>query len=292
LRKLEDPSVKTTGPEPTQAPTKGGLHLDMLKYAFFSGSPFTFRVEIAPVTHNETPLTLLFKWNGDWRLVRIFLPAKAIEAVGSKVTEAGRSPSRDGDLSVSKSGSPPPAVAEKPSEQPKTPEAAPIWTIKESKSPIDDSRQIEGFLFAISDSEPVLGLRCKEKKTEAFFGKRFAYFSSGDSVKVLTRINDGPPIETVWTGASQGYGVFAPSAIQFIRSLPDNGKLFIRAHGFRGQTTDGEFNLGNVSELREKLSRACNWPAERSLPLGSRPATVQALPSPPKTQSMPSQQRQ
>jgi Protein of unknown function (DUF2939) len=147
LRKLEDPSVKTTGPEPTQAPTKGGLHLDMLKYAFFSGSPFTFRVEIAPVTHNETPLTLLFKWNGDWRLVRIFLPAKAIEAVGSKVTEAGRSPSRDGDLSVSKSGSPPPAVAEKPSEQPKTPEAAPIWTIKESKSPIDDSRQIEGFFL-------------------------------------------------------------------------------------------------------------------------------------------------
>src|SRR5215468_10058818 len=49
------------------------------------------------------------------------------------------------------------------------------WSIEESKSPVDDSPQVAGMLYADSSTDPsylmlptVLVLRCKEKKTEAY----------------------------------------------------------------------------------------------------------------------------
>jgi len=56
-----------------------GLQLNMLKYAFFSSSPFDFKVEIASA--NEAPIVLLFTWNGDWRLTRVVVPRKTIELI-------------------------------------------------------------------------------------------------------------------------------------------------------------------------------------------------------------------
>lgn len=72
-QKFADPSAHATGRAGMEAASKkDGLRLDMVKYAFFSGSPFAFRVEIAPAANDRgAPLTFLFKWNGDWRLTRI-----------------------------------------------------------------------------------------------------------------------------------------------------------------------------------------------------------------------------
>ena len=55
---------------------------DQAKFAFFSGGPATFRVEIIPEANPpiQQPVILLFKWSGDWKLVRIFLPVDAIIA--------------------------------------------------------------------------------------------------------------------------------------------------------------------------------------------------------------------
>ncbi len=50
-----------------------------VQYAFFSGGPFAFVVEISTNSKlSKQPLTLLFKWSGDWKLTRIFLPSDAI----------------------------------------------------------------------------------------------------------------------------------------------------------------------------------------------------------------------
>jgi hypothetical protein len=72
-QKSADPLGNTTGRAGMEAGSrKNGLHLDMLKYAFFSGSPFVFRVEIAQAaTGRGAPMIFLFRWNGDWRLTRI-----------------------------------------------------------------------------------------------------------------------------------------------------------------------------------------------------------------------------
>jgi hypothetical protein len=44
--------------------------------------------------------------------------------------------------------------------------------------------------------------------------------------------------------------------VEFIRALPNAGKLFIRAARFDGKTKDGNFNLGAISEVRNKIARA------------------------------------
>ncbi len=44
----------------------------------YSGGPFALRVDLRPDgDKGGTPMTLLFKWSGDWRLARVFLPAEA-----------------------------------------------------------------------------------------------------------------------------------------------------------------------------------------------------------------------
>jgi DUF2939 family protein len=52
-----------------------------VRYAFFSSGPLTFRVDIASdnAPSGQGPVTLLFKWAGDWKLSRIFLPVDAIQ---------------------------------------------------------------------------------------------------------------------------------------------------------------------------------------------------------------------
>jgi hypothetical protein len=51
--------------------------------------------------------------------------------------------------------------------------------------------------------------------------------------------------------------------------LPNAGKLFIRAARFDGKTKDGNFNLGAISEVRNKIARAF-WPDSSDVnPVGS-----------------------
>jgi hypothetical protein len=52
---------------------------DHVKYAFFSGGPLTFRVDVLPPNDPplQGPVSLEFNWTGDWRLVRITLPPDA-----------------------------------------------------------------------------------------------------------------------------------------------------------------------------------------------------------------------
>jgi hypothetical protein len=53
---------------------------------------------------------------------------------------------------------------------------------------------------------------------------------------------------------------FAPDAIAFIQSLPDNGKLSIKTtRSTDGKIKEGNFNLGSVSEVRNKIAKACDW---------------------------------
>jgi hypothetical protein len=151
---------------------------------------------------------------------------------------------------------------EKPttSRRPQPPTA---WSINESKSPIDDSPQVTGTLKTVDDDNDILDtalvLRCKEKKTDAIFVQRFTYLGN-NGIIVIVRIDSGNPTQSIWNISSDGTGVVADNPIQFIRALPNNGKLFIRALGYTGKIAQGEFNLANVSDIRDKIAQACNWP--------------------------------
>lgn len=72
--KLDDRGWDTAAQPAEGAPDFGWYRI---RYAFFSGSPFAFRVDILPDSATlSQPVVLLFRWTGDWRLVRVFLPAR------------------------------------------------------------------------------------------------------------------------------------------------------------------------------------------------------------------------
>jgi len=65
-----------------------------------------------------------------------------------------------------------------------------------------------------------------------------------------------------WSASSNGKGLFASNAIALIKSLPDGGKLFVRATGDNRQADDATFQLGAVTVVKNRVSAACKWPPE------------------------------
>ena len=155
-----------------------------------------------------------------------------------------------------------------PSKPQKTPEEKQAnWSVDETKSPTDGSTQV---VAANLVGDTVLILRCKEQTTEAAFSTQYNYLGY-NSVDVQLRINEQNPIKEVWKASINGRAAFAPDAIAFIQSLPDNGKLSIKTtRSTDGKVKEGKFDLGAVSEVRGKIAKACDW-ADGSVdePVGS-----------------------
>ena len=107
--------------------------------------------------------------------------------------------------------------------------------------------------------DTVLILRCKEQTTEAAFSTQYNYLGYR-SVDVQLRINDQSPTKEVWKASMNGRAAFASDAVAFIQSLPDNGNLSIKTtRSPDGKVKEGHFNLGAVSEVRNKIANACDW---------------------------------
>jgi hypothetical protein len=80
------------------------------------------------------------------------------------------------------------------------------------------------------------------------------------TVDVQVRVDDQSPIKQVRKASMGGRAAFAPDAVAFIQSWPDNGKLSIRTRRSNdGKIKEASFNLGAVSELRNKVAKACDW---------------------------------
>ena len=140
------------------------------------------------------------------------------------------------------------------------------WQIEEGKSPTDGSPLI---VAANLVADTVLILRCKDQTTEVAFSTKYNYLGSR-SVDVTLRINDEKPFKEVWKASIDGRAAFASNAVEFIRMLPDDGKLFIKTSRSDGRTKEANFTLGKVSDIRSKIARACDWDdAPEDKPVGS-----------------------
>jgi type VI secretion system VasI family protein len=153
-----------------------------------------------------------------------------------------------------------------PSKPQKTPEEEQVrkpseekqanWSVDETKSPTDGSTQV---VAANLVGDTVLILRCKEQTTEAAFSTQYNYLGYS-SVDVQLRINEQNPMKEVWRASLNGRAAFAPDAVAFIQSLPDNGKLSIKStRSTDGKVKEGRFDLSAVSEVRNKIAKACDW---------------------------------
>ena len=139
------------------------------------------------------------------------------------------------------------------------------WQIEESKSPADGSAQV---VAANLVGDTVLILRCKDQITEAALSTKYNYLGSR-SVDVTLRINDDKPFKQVWKASMDGRAAFASDAVEFIRMLPDNAKLFVRTSRADGKTKEANFNLGNVSDIKTKIAHACAWDDPSNDSIGS-----------------------
>ncbi len=143
--------------------------------------------------------------------------------------------------------------------------AQPTWSIVESKSPTDDSPEVSAGLVV---GDAALILRCREQKTEAAFSTKDTYL--GDQpVTIRFRINSQDPIKEIWRPSANGRAAFAPKPEDFIRALPDSGRVFIRALTAAGEIKDTNFILFGVSEIRGKIGSACKWPSTPDETTGS-----------------------
>ena len=138
------------------------------------------------------------------------------------------------------------------------------WSIDESKSTDGSPLVVATNLIA----DAVLILRCKDQATEAAFSTKYNWLGSR-SVDVQLRINDEKPFKEVWKASIDGRAAFAPDAVAFIRMLPDNAKLFIGTSRADGKTQEANFNLGNVSDIKNKIAHACDWDHTPNEPVGS-----------------------
>ena len=134
------------------------------------------------------------------------------------------------------------------------------WSIEDSKSPVDNSPEVFASL-ASDDGQSELIIRCKQRKTD------LAVLPNGlfaiDRGTVMLQINDGPPATATWKASSNSKGLFASNATALIKTLPDGGKLFVRATGHNGrQADDATFQLGAVTVVKNRVSAACKWPPE------------------------------
>jgi hypothetical protein len=139
------------------------------------------------------------------------------------------------------------------------------WSITESRSSTDDSPQISAAMVV---GDAALILRCREQKTEAAYSTRDTYLGD-DSVTIRFRIDTHEPLKESWRTSMNNRAAFAPKPEDFLRALPDNGRVFIRALTAGGQTKDTNFILSGVSDIREKIGRACNWPGNSDENTGS-----------------------
>lgn len=136
------------------------------------------------------------------------------------------------------------------------------WSVIEGKSTADGRLQFSGALVV---GDAALILRCREQKTEAAFSTQETRLGE-ETVSVRYRFDQQEPVKELWRASMNGHAAFAPHPVDFIRALPDGGRVFIRATTADGDNKDANFVLGDVSAIRDKIARTCNWPGTSDEP--------------------------
>lgn len=157
------------------------------------------------------------------------------------------------------------------------------WEIRDDKSPLDDSPLVSASLRS-TDGKAYLLMRCKDRKTEVAVNK-WGFIKCGTDVRLIYRIDQEPAVEGAWNSHSSCYLALAPSPIQFIRALQDQGKVYFRMWDHHDAPHDALFNVGNFSPIRARLAEACDWDGASKQTGNSGPKAPAVSPGAPKAPS-------
>lgn len=142
------------------------------------------------------------------------------------------------------------------------------WVIEDSLAPVDDSPQVTAVNFSLYEpgifsDQKLLVARCVEGETAIIF-LQDDYLRNDyrrNSFEMTLRIDDAPPLQSRWSALTNnmGAGLFKADAEEFLRSIYDANKLFIRVMDADGQSHDGLFELTGAPDVFDDVSAACGW---------------------------------
>ncbi len=138
------------------------------------------------------------------------------------------------------------------------------WIISETTSPVNYAPLVAATAFSRGGSDSFSGMQlsihCRGGRTELVVSGP-AVVSGGADYTISYRINDGQPVQLAAGLPSFGTGAaFTGDVVRLLQSLPEEGHIAVRISTRSGATQDGDFLLGGLNKVREKLAATCKWP--------------------------------
>jgi hypothetical protein len=137
------------------------------------------------------------------------------------------------------------------------------WLLSETTSPVDYSPIVTATTFSRGGSDGAamqLAIHCRKGRTELVLAGP-AVSRSAEEYAISYRVNADPPVQLAAASPSFGSGAaFRGDVVRLLQSLPEEGGIAIRLSTRTGAAQEGNFLLGGLKTVREKLAAACKWP--------------------------------
>jgi Type VI secretion system VasI, EvfG, VC_A0118 len=153
--------------------------------------------------------------------------------------------------------------------------ATPSWIVSETLSPIDYSPMITATTSSqpvAKDAPAIFIIRCRGQHTDLLVSTEGSWRASrANEMQVDLRVNDQPALRTQWIASPDGRtAIFRGDAVQFLRSLPEGGRITVSVSDWQGVAHEASFQLAGLNAIRQKIAAACKWTpaADRAAPAG------------------------
>ncbi|MEZ5885591.1 MAG: type VI secretion system-associated protein TagO [Paracoccaceae bacterium] len=142
------------------------------------------------------------------------------------------------------------------------------WAIKTEHAAVDDSLQITAVNYSAYNPSDYAGLtalvaRCVEGETAFIFVQDDFLIPDfrRNTFDITLRLDDATAQQTRWNGltSNKGAGLFGRDAEDFIRSIYESKRLFVRLTEKNGQNHDAAFDLSGGKDAFEEVAEACGW---------------------------------
>jgi len=143
------------------------------------------------------------------------------------------------------------------------------WNVRAETSPIDDSKNVNLSLRADSDIQgwpskvftPILKIRCKEKKTEAYIitGMPPTVEYGVDTATVTLRFDKDKAFKTKTDKSTDGEALFFKEPISLIKRMTQHETMLFEFIPFNSSSAMTTFSLGGLEEALKPLRAACKW---------------------------------
>ena len=141
------------------------------------------------------------------------------------------------------------------------------WIISETTSPVDYTPIVSATALSTGGSDGSsmhLSIHCRGGRTELVVSGPAV---SREHYAISYRINDDQPVQLAAGSPSSGTGVaFTGDVVRLLQSLPEEGEVAVRLSPRTGVAREGNFSIGGLKMVREKLAAACRWPQAIATP--------------------------